>query len=245
MQKKFLVSTLLASALFSTQAMADVMYQGTSVGGQAGIFGLGANLKGKFTDHFGVKVSFDRFSYNDYEVTDDQVKYNFDIETEDFLGTLEWHPFGGSFKTSAGMIVNNSNLTGEATPNMESQSFTFNGVTYSTDDIAKVDTMADFDPVAPYLGVGWDTSWNKTSGWGFTFDVGVIFQGSVQVDYAVDYQEIAYTGNAVVDAQLDAARNALIAEIDANLEAEKKSLQDELDKFEVFPYISIGVNYKF
>lgn len=245
MQKRLLVSALLASVLFSTHASAEVEYLGTSVGGQAGIFGIGANLKGKFTDTLGVKVGFDTFTYKDYEITDDEVKYNFDVETQDFLATLDWHPYAGSFKTSAGVIVNNSNLVGTITPNMQAQSFTFNDVTYSTDDIAKVDTEADFDPIAPYLGIGWDTSWAKKSGWGFTFDLGVIYQGSAKVDYTVDYAPVAETGNVAVDAVAQQARADLIKEVNANLAEEKRSLQTELDKYKFLPFIAMGINYKF
>lgn len=245
MRKKLLASVVLSSALFSSNALAEVSFEGVSLGGQAGIFGLGANLKGKFSETLGVKVGFDVFTYKDYVITDDKVKYNFDVETQDFLATVDWHPYKGSFKTSAGVIVNNSNLVGTITPNVEAQSFTFNDITYSTDDIAKVDTNADFDPVAPYIGIGWDTSWTKKSGLGFTFDVGVIYQGSASVDYTVDYTDVPQTGNAAVDAAANAARATLISEIDSNLVTEKKSLQTELDKYEFLPYIAIGVNYKF
>ncbi len=244
MKRRLLVSTLLASVLFSTNAMAELMYQGTSVGAQAGLFGLGLNLKGKFTDTIGVKVGFDTYTYKDYVITDDQVKYNFDVETQDFLATVDWHPYEGSFKTSVGVIVNNSNLVGTITPTTAT-TFTFNNVTYSTDDIAKVDTSADFDPIAPYVGIGWDTSWNKKSAWGFTFDLGVIYQGSATVDYTVKYKDVPLTGNAAVDAVAQQARADLIREIDANLAEEKRSLQTELDDYEFLPYISIGVNYKF
>lgn len=254
MKRKLLVSTLLAT-LLATNATAEYhdksfmgllmySYDGTSVGGQAGLFGLGLNFQGKFSKTIGLKVGFDTYTYNDYEIVDDQVKYNFDVETQDFLATVDWHPYAGSFKTSAGVIINNSNLVGTITPTT-STSFVFNNVTYSTDDIAKVDTSAEFDPVAPYLGIGWDTSWTKKNGFGFTFDLGVIYQGSASVDYTVKYKAVPKTGNPAVDAAATNARETLINEIDSNLAAEKKSLQTELDKYEFLPYIAIGVNYKF
>jgi hypothetical protein len=243
--KKIVTSTLLAGVILATQVEAsEIVYQGTSVGGQAGIFGIGANLKGKFTDTLGAKIAFDNFTYNDIEIVDDEVTYNFDIKTQDFLATLDWHPYASSFKTSAGVIVNNSNLEGTISPTTET-TFTFNGVSYSTNDIAKVDVSSEFDPVAPYVGIGWDTSWGKKSGWGFTFDLGIIYQGSAKVDYSVKYKEVPKTGNAAVDAAAQQAREDLIREVNANLEVEKKSLQTELDNYEFLPYISIGINYKF
>jgi hypothetical protein len=231
MMKKVLVGTLLVAGMMTSQVQAEET-NGFTLGTQAGIFGFGAHLGGKFSDTLGVKVGFDQFTYNDIEVEDDQVKYNFDVDTKDILATLDWHPRAGSFALRAGVIVNDSNLDGTIKPNTETQSFTFNGVTYTTDDVAKVDTTVDFDPIAPYVGISWDTSWAKSSGFGFTFDLGVIYQGSAKVDYTVNYQS-------------DLAKSLLGEELERNLEIEKKSLQDELDDYEYLPYIAIGVNYKF
>ncbi len=229
--KKIWVGALLATIMISTQAQAEET-TGFSLGGQVGLYGLGAHFSGKFSDKLAVKVGFDQFTYNDIEIEDDQVTYNFDVETKDILATLDWHPFASSFAFRAGVIVNDSNLKGDVKPNVATQKFTFNGVEYSTDDIAKVDTTVDFDPIAPYLGISWDTSWAKKSGFGFTFDLGVIHQGSATVDYSVDYK--------------DALTKSLIApSLERNLEIEKQSLQAELDDYEFLPYIAIGVNYKF
>ncbi len=183
-------------------------------------------------------------SINDYEVEDDEVKYNFDLKLQDFMVVGDYHPWKGSFKTTAGVIVNSSSLDGEITPS-KSQEFEFQGHTYSTDDIAKIESKVDFDPVAPYIGIGWDTSFNKDKGFGFTFDIGVIYQGAAQVDYSVHYQELEKTGNPTIDQAAEAARQVLIQDINKDLEEEKVSLQEELDKYEWLPYVSIGFNYKF
>ena len=229
--KKVLVGTLLATIMISTQAQAENT-TGFTLGGQVGLYGLGAHLSGKFSDTLAVKVGFDQFTYNDIEIKDDEVKYDFDVETKDILATVDWHPFAGSFAARAGVIVNDSNLKGTIKPNVATQSFTFNNIKYSTDDIAKVDTTAEFDPIAPYVGISWDTSWTKSSGLGFTFDLGVIHQGSAKVDYTVDYK------NALT-------KSLLGADLERNLAVEKQSLQKELDDYEFLPYIAIGVNYKF
>jgi hypothetical protein len=243
MNNTFLKSALLVSLLLPVAAVAE---EDISVGAQVGIFGIGANAKYKINDQFGVRASFDMFSVNDYEIEDDETntKYNFDLKLQDIMITGDYHPWKGAFKTSAGLIVNSSALDGEITP-ATSQEFEFQGHTYSTDDIAKVNAKVDFDPVAPYVGIGWDTSFNKLKGFGFTFDIGVIYQGSAQVDYTVNYKELEKTGNATVDQAAEDIRDELIQNINQDLEKEKVSLQEELDKYELLPYISIGFNYKF
>ncbi len=238
--KKILLSSVLLVSIASADFNA-FKNQGLTAGAQIGIFGLGLNVKDKMNDYLGVRASFDMLTINDYEVTDEdtKTKYNFDLKLQDFMLVGDYHPWKGSFKTTAGVIMNKSSLDGEVTPS-ESLSFEFQGNTYSTDDIAKVNTKADFDPIAPYIGIGWDTSFAKKKGFGFTFDLGIIFQGSAEVDYSVHYKELV--NPTAIEAEI---REKLINDINKDLEKEKISLQEELDKFEILPYVSIGFNYKF
>ena len=243
--KKIILSSVLLVSMVQAE-ISGFESQQLSVGAQVGIFGVGLNIKDKMSDTIGVRAGFDMLSINDYEIADEDTntKYNFDLKLQDFMLVGDYHPWKGSFKTTAGVIMNKSSLDGEVTPD-KAQSFEFQGNVYSTDDIAKVNTKADFDPIAPYIGIGWDSSFAKKKGFGFTFDLGVIFQGSAKVDYSVHYKELVKTGNATVDQATQDIRDELIQNINKDLEKEKVSLQDELDKYEVLPYISIGFNYKF
>jgi hypothetical protein len=252
MKTKLLVSAILSTVLVSSASAEWANWgkmnqtQNISVGATVGNFGIGANAKYKIDEQIGVRAGFDIFKVDDYEITDDETntKYNFDLKLQDFTILGDYHPWSSSFKTTAGLIVNSSSLDGVITP-ATSQKFEFQGHTYSTDDIAKVNTKVDFDPVAPYIGIGWDSSFDKSEGFGFTFDIGVIYQGSAKVDYSVRYKEIEKTGDESVDNAAQAVRDTLIKDINKDLEKEKISLQDELDKYELLPYISIGFNYKF
>ena len=261
MKKRFLLSTALVSTLLTTQASAsELLYQGTSVGVQAGIFGLGANVKGKFTDTLGAKIGFDSFTYNDIKIESEDADFLFDVHTQDFLGTLDWHPWGGSFKLSGGVIVNGTDLDGDITPNIQGEdiSFTFNGVdhSYKTSELGSIKTTADFDPVAPYVGFGWDTSFASMQGFGFTFDIGVAHQGAIRTSYDLVYGDALDIDKATADIPDGAQKAAKIADIKAkrkeiedalksDIDKEMGTLQDELNKYEWAPFISIGFNYKF
>ncbi len=248
--RMYILSGLVSSILFVPASLsAQILYQGTSVGLQSALLGFGANVKGKFSDSLGVRVSFEMASADDVEIDAEDLTYNFDVDLNDMMFIADWHPLQGSFRTSAGLMINGTNVKGRISPNEDSEfggaAFTFNDVEYSTKDIGYVDTKVDFDPVAPYIGIGWDTSFNKAKGFGFTFDLGVAFQGAARVEYAVTYTELKKTGNETVDKAAQDKRNKLIKELNSNLEEEKKILDDELDKYQILPYISIGVNYKF
>jgi len=259
----------IASALVFSFAQADIAYQGTSVGVQAAIFGIGGNVKGKISDNIGIRASYETFSVNDYEVEDDKTKYNFDLKLEDFMLVGDYHPWAGSFKLSAGMIVNNSVLDGDITPNLQGQDkieFDFNNkhYVYSINELGAIQTKVDFDPVAPYVGLGWDTSFDKLKGFGFTFDLGVAYQGSAQATYKLKYgaaldvdKRIAEETANIPDGpqktakinqiktEVENRRQQIENEIKADLDDRMLSLQEELDKYKWMPYISIGFNYKF
>ena len=145
------------------------------------------------------------------------------------------------------MIINNSNLDGVITPSQtdsNSIEFTFNGHRYSTKEVGSVNTKVDWDPVAPYVGIGWDTSFDKDSGWGFTCDLGVAFQGSAKATYSVNY------GTALKDNPDDTpiekeAKAQTRRQIKSDLDEEMNKLQNDLDDYKILPYISFGINYKF
>ena len=255
-KKIFLATTLLVSL-----SHADIVYQGTSIGAQAALFGLGASVKGKFNDQYGIRASFDTFSINDYEVEDDTTKYNFDLKLQDLMLVGAYHPWTSSFNIQAGLIVNNSVLDGDLTPNTRDQDkieFDFNGkhYVYQISELGAIETKVDFDPVAPYVGFGWDTSFDKQEGFGFTFDLGVAYQGSANATYKLRYGEALDIDKVTADIPDGPLKEAKIKEIkqrqqeikdeiSADVDREMLSLQEELDKYEWVPYISIGFNYKF
>ncbi|MCH9812744.1 MAG: hypothetical protein K0U47_02245 [Epsilonproteobacteria bacterium] len=256
-KKTLLTGSLLAALLIPSTSSAENI----SIGTQAGIFGIGLNAKYKIDEHFGVRAGFDMINLNDYEVEDGDLEYNFDVELQDVLVVADWHPWQSAFRTSAGIMLNNSNVEGEITPSSsvgDTISFTFNGesYSYSTDEVGAIEATADLDPVAPYIGIGWDTSFNKKKGFGFTFDLGIAFQGSIQTDYDIRFGDDLDIDKQTANLPDGAQKEALIAQIKSeqqtikdnlkdNIDAEMNSLQDKLDKYEIVPYISIGFNYKF
>lgn len=260
MKKSILMSTILSAVLVSNlSAEWGKMNQtqnisiGAQLGGVAGI-GIGANAKYKIDQKFGVRAGFDTFSVSDVEIEDEEVTYNFDAAVQDIHMLVDWHPWSGSFRTSAGVIVNNSELDGELTPTAaqgQEITFDFEGrapLTYKLEDLGSVSTFADFDPVAPYIGIGWDTSFGKNSGFGFTFDVGIAFQGSMQTDYRINFGEDLDLNNipeGKTKEEIERRQQEIKDELGAELDKQMVTLQDELDKYEILPYVSIGFNYKF
>ena len=85
----------------------------------------------------------------------------------------------------------------------------------------------DFIDIAPYLGLGWDTSFGKNKGFGFLFELGAIYQGSPKVDLSADGP---ISSNPTF--QIELAK-------------EESNLQSDFDEFKVYPVIAIGLSYRF
>ena len=264
--KKILTSTLLATIMMSTQAQAEST-TGFSLGGQVGLYGLGVNFKGKFSDTLGVKVGFEQFTYKDIDLGDEKEDYetDFDAETKAILATVDWHPFAGIFAIRGGVIVNDSNVLGDIKPKSgDAQVFRYNGVDYDLNELGSIKTKVDFDPVAPYIGLGWDASFASESGFGFTFDLGVAKQGAAKSSYKLIYgdaldfdkeiqrqtkdipeSEAKTQKIAEIKAEIEKRRAEIDKELRSEIDKEMDSVQDELDKHEWLPYVAFGVNYKF
>ncbi len=247
--KKILLSSLLVTSLFAENRlyMAE-----TSIGGQISLYGIGLNAKIKVNDYLGLRAGFDKFKKNDINIDvkgdgDIDTNYNFDLDLQDFLLVGDYHPWKSPFRFSGGMVVNGSNLDGVITPVVrdgKDVEFEFNGHKYSTKEVGSVNTKVDWDPVAPYIGIGYDSTFNKKDTWGWTFDLGLSFQGSAKATYKVNY------GASLQDNPNDTAiekeaKAQTRAEIKQDLDREMNSLQKDLDDYKILPYISLGINYKF
>lgn len=266
MKRNLVLSTIVGTMLLSSSVFAG---ENTSIGVKFGTFGIGADVKYKFNEQLAARAGFDMYSINDIKIEDEEVTYNFDVKLRDMYALADWHPWKGSFRTSTGLFINSSNVDGTITPSIaagEKIEFDFNGkhYEYNTEELGSISTIADFDPVAPYLGFGWDTSFGKEKGWGFTFDVGVVFQGSMSTSYSLNFgdaldidkeieKETAHLPNgAIKDAKIAEIKENVAnkradikRELTAELDKEMGTLQDELDKYKILPIVAIGVNYKF
>jgi hypothetical protein len=144
------------------------------------------------------------------------------------LIVADWHPFGGVFKITGGLLINDNKVsgTGEATPGNVA-TFTINDTIYNAADVGNLEADISYNTVAPYLGIGWGNPVSKDSNWTFFCDIGVVFMGSPDVD---------------VRASGVLARDEIFM---TNLEQERRDLADELDSYKYYPVVTLGISYKF
>lgn len=164
--------------------------------------GFGLEAAKGLTPRFGLRGGFNYFSYG-YEATESDVSYNLELELKSFGIFADWHPFRGSFRLSGGLLINGNGLVGNAKP---SGSFDIGDTTYTSGasgDINSVNLDVSYNAIAPYFGLGWDTTFGDHEHWGFTFDLGLVYSGSAEATLGINHN---LTGPAATTLEAERAK---------------------------------------
>jgi len=190
---------------------------------KASTLGAGVELITRITPNINGRLGGNAFSY-DYDGTESNIQYDLELDLRSVSAILDWHPFSGGFRLSGGVLLNNNEVNAVATP---TGSYDIGGITYNAAQVGTLSGKIDFNSVAPYAGLGWGNALGKDKRWGLVFDLGVVFQGSPNVNL---------TANGT-----SAGDPAFLA----RLAQEEQELKDELDEYDMYPVVSLGVTYKF
>ena len=140
---------------------------------------------------------------------------------------VDWHVFGNSFHITVGAFQNNGEADLEATL---VDNVVIDGQALAVDDLGPISGEVSLgDSVQPYVGIGW----------GRKFDGGL----SLSVDVGVALLDPEVEFNATVNAGGTNGYNQ--AQLDAILRDMESDAEDELDDYELWPVLSIGLNYAF
>ena len=214
MQSKILRWFALAALLVTGGAAAD----GFGLGVKAGTLGFGVE------GTFGLSESVNlRAGVNSYSVTGDEtasdIRYDGKLELRTLALLLDWHPFAGTFRLTAGLMKNDNALRLTATP---TASQTIGGTPYTPADIGTLSGDVTFKSTAPYAGIGWGNA-ARRGRFGGVFEIGAMFQGKPKVSLR--------------------ASGGLVSQADLNAEAQEA--QTDLDDFKIYPVISFGLSFRF
>jgi hypothetical protein len=223
MLKSIFFSLLFLSGIASmTQAQQEDLgyHLGFRVAPRISTLGAGLEVAKGFTPNFGVRAGFNYFSYG-YDATESDVSYDLELELKNFAFLADWHPFKGAFRISGGILINGNALTGHAKPT------TLVAIGNADYDLTSVNLDISYNAVAPYFGLGWDTTFGDHDNWGFAFDLGLIYSGSPDATIGIAGPDQAA---------------ALLA---GDVQREQDELQDDLDTLKWWPVISAGLVYQF
>jgi hypothetical protein len=218
----FMAAIALAAAV-SSGARADV---GVYVKG--GTLGVGGGVGVGLTDTLRLRAGYTALKISK-DVSQTDIEYDGDLKLGGGEAMLDWHPFHGTFRVTAGLTLNRNEITADAEPT--NGTYELNGNTYLASEIGSLDGKVDFKSTAPYLGIGWGDVIDKDGKFSFIADIGVLFQGSP--DASLDLN----CGPAVP--AIECAR------IRDDVDEEERELQDDADDYKFWPVVSLGVAYRF
>ena len=220
--KKTIVAGLL---LFSTMTILAETPKEINAALKVGTLGIGFDASTPINETYSVRVNINGLSYSDTQDSDGNTyDGTLDLFTAGLL--LDAYPFQNNFRLSTGVYYNDNGFSGSVTP-LGTQTVEINGVTYTSTDITKLNTDVTFNKIAPYLGIGWGND-AKDKGWGFTFDLGVLYHGEGTASLTTDINN-----------------PALATQINNGLILEEQNVNDDLSSFKLYPVVSFGINRSF
>ncbi len=193
-----------------------------SLAASAGTLGIGPQVGVRFSDTFGIRADA-AFLNVSADFDSDDITYGGDLKLKSYGAMLDIHPFGGSFRLSAGARINRNRVNVRATP---TGTVEVGDVTYTSAQVGTLTGGADVKKFAPALTIGWGGS--KRKGFFFMSDFGVLFQGEARL------REFRASGTLQNDAGFR-----------ASLERERLSLQDDISKVKVYPIATVGLGWRF
>ena len=209
------------------------------VGAKVGTNGVGLDLTVGLQKNLNLRVTAAAIDIDDESETvtvgDDGFEGDIDADLDFDYGAnavlLDWHAFDSGFRFTVGMMKNNGSADIDG---VLQNDIVVDGDPLAVDDLVGGAIGGDLDlgdSYQPYIGIGWGRGAGGKGGFSFSADLGVAV-----LDTDVDLEADVNAGgtNGYTQAQLDP--------ILRNLE---KDAEDELDDYELWPVLAIGVNYAF
>lgn len=191
---------------------------------RASTLGIGGELSFRAARNLGIRLGGNYLQFS-RDATVENIDYHLTPHFENGTAILDFHPFGGSFHLSGGLLLNYNEGDMVATLN---QNIEIGDSTYTPQQVGSLTGTVSFKKTAPYLGLGFA----GRSRVAILFDLGVGFTGTPQVELLGDTN---LTG---------AAKTAF----DANVVKEQQQAQTEIDSHKILryhPVVSLGVKVSF
>jgi len=191
-----------------------------SVGITGGTLGIGPEV-GFRSNGFGARGSV-TFLGISREIDSDGVNYDGSLRLRSFGGSADLYPFGGGFRLSAGARISGNRIALRARPTEDVE---IGDNVYTPEEIGEITGRVRANRFAPTLTAGWGGG--LTKGVKFGADAGIMFQGRPRVS------SLRTTG------MLNSP------EFQADIERERREVEDDIDNFKVYPILQFSLGYRF
>ena len=181
--KQMITTLLVATACVvsppgKAQSQSVSAWQDGSIYAAVGSNGLNLGYNQRFSEHWGGRaVLFTGLQTDAKDIKVNGNKYDGEIKSGPGVGLFaDFYPLRDSgFRITGGLLIGKNSLEDmKAKP--RNGNYVFNGNSYSAAAVGKTGGEADYNSVAPYLGVGW-ASPQLAGRWRLMADLGVKYVG--------------------------------------------------------------------
>jgi len=205
-----------------------------AIAAKAGTLGAGAELTVGLSPRVNTRLGVNGFDYTDDRREASGIEYDTKAELRTATALLDWHPGGRGFRLTGGLVYNDTRVKGSSLP-PASGVYNIGGVPVPVNLVGTLDAEADFDPVVPYVGLGWGNAVSPGKKVGFYVDLGVVFQGKA---------DVTLIPLIPADSPINTTPGARDA-LDILLRREEQDLEDDVSDYDLYPVLSFGLSYKF
>lgn len=194
--------------------------EGVGLAFKAGSTGLGAELTVGLNQSLNLRLAAQGFGYQD-ERTVSGIDYDADLSLVSGSAALDWHPGGGIFRLSGGLLLQGNKVEGLAVPR---GTVTIGDTTYPASSVGTITAQGDFPrSVAPFATLGFGNG-ARGGRLFFSFEVGAAFSGSPVVT-------------------VSASRST--PGLQADLEAEAAEIEDDVSWLKTYPIMGLSIGIRF
>lgn len=193
-----------------------------AIGLKAGALGLGVEYTRQFSERLAFRAGLNG-SRLGFDSVESGIDYAFDLVWDSVSLGVDFHPTRKPLRLSLGLLRNDNRL--EAAARL-SGSVDIGGTSYTPAEVGALSARVGFGSTAPFAGIGWDWSRNARR-IGVSFDLGVVSQGNPEVT-------LTATGTLSSDPAFQ-----------ADMATEAAELQADLDGFDLMPYATLGLVFRF
>lgn len=198
--------------------------QGIAVSAGIGTTGGVVEAQVELTPMIQIRSGYNYFQYGVDDSYDD-IAYSGDLDLTTVGAFVDLRPFGGSFIITGGAYFGGKTLALAA---LSGQTYEIGGNTYSAAQVGNLAADVDLEDTAPFVGLGWDTTFQGDGNIGFKLIAGAMFTGSPQVN-------LTSTGGSLSND----------SNFQTQLAQEETNLQEDIDDFEIYPVIQAGLTLRF
>ena len=206
---------------------------------KAGVAGVGFDLATPLARKVNLRGGASFFSYG-HHFDEDGIGVDGTLNFRTVNASLDFFPFGGGFRISPGVVLYNGNhvMANASVPG--GQSFTLNGVNYTsstTDPVRGTFDVSFGHKVAPSLTVGFGNMIPRSGRhWSVPFEIGFEYIGAPLI-------ALNLTGSACNSGFCASVQND--PTIKANVQKEQADLNSDISPLRFYPMASIGIGYRF